>query len=156
MNISTFAATRGSQNIINDDPFSIELERLDVFDVANVGVEQNSFMNDVLDEKKSLLDDGKLMRKLMRLDEFTADVEVKVIPKTKVKKQQRKTKVVRRHNVDDDDEELMEEVTENANPGPNEDEGRADEEATDEEIPVDELEEVNHNLVSFFVSISQF
>lgn len=137
LNISSHGINKAAASI-SDDPYGIELDRLDIFDNSD----KNPFMTDIIESKKSLIDDAKLMRKFLRLDEFALITE----PKEKIvnKPNKGKQKKVRKHNVDDDDNDEIDDVNANENvaTGNNEDEGKADEEMTDEEIQVDELEEV--------------
>lgn len=132
---SATAAQVAVANSFNDDPFSIELEHLDVFDI----VDNSKFMDDVIATKKSLFEEAILMRKMMRLDELTIEEEKS---ESGLKKQTKtpKAKKTRRRNIDDEDVDEVE--GEGANNDATE-AGKGDEEDSDEEEIVEEdVEEV--------------
>lgn len=132
---SATAAQVAVANSFNDDPFSIELEHLDVFDI----VDNSKFMDDVITTKKSLFEEALLMRKMMRLDELTIEEEKS---ESGLKKQAKtpKAKKARSRNIDDEDVDEVE--GEGANNDATE-AGKGDEEDSDEEEIVEEdVEEV--------------
>lgn len=155
MNTSLSAMQASAASSFNDDPYSIELDKLDVFNI----VENDQFMGLVIEAKKNLIEEAKVMRRLFQLDTFSLDSE-KVVPnkskeqQQKVKSKSKETKKVRRRIVDDEDDEMIEiEMNANTEGAPNKDAGehnKADDEESEEEEPLEEeLEEVIYLLICF-------
>lgn len=139
----------------NDRPFEIELERLDLFESDETNA-NNEMLNLVIEARKNLLEEAEVMRKMMRLDEFTID--------HKAQKNQKSKKIIKK-SIGNTYEDHMEEITDLTANEPNvginnEDEvesNRLDEEATDEEEMIeDELEEVKFASMLIMILIKCF
>lgn len=158
---SSTAATTMLMDSNNDDPYSLKLERLDILNIDDT----STFMTDVIEQRKSLYDDARLMTRLLGLDQYSdtindGDGELR---KKKIKAKKKKT-IIRRYNIDDDDDDqptLVGDIIERndqtvVNKTKTKQEGEAttdddDDDDNDEELAnPDSMEEDNDYMDSYF------
>lgn len=157
---SSTAATTMLMDSNNDDPYSLKLERLDILNIDDT----STFMTDVIEQRKSLYDDARLMTRLLGLDQYSdtindGDGELR---KKKIKAKKKKT-IIRRYNIDDDDDQptLVGDIIERNDPTvvdktKTKQEGEAttdddDDDDNDEELAnPDSMEEDNDYMDSYF------
>lgn len=127
------AATRAinTNAPVNEDPFSIELSQLDVYDVA----EDETFMKNAVKAKKALIEESKSMRTIFQLDQHLKSSDDSVLLK-RIKRLARKKPVkVRHHSGDGEDNN-------------SDDPDAGDEEGDEEEAQVEEdVEEVGSSFI---------
>ena len=108
------AATQSMPSMMNDsinldDPYSLKLERLDILNMDD----SNPFMQQIIEQRKNLLDDSRIMIRLLGLDHFIDNddddderLRRKKMKAKKLAEKKKKTATVvrRRYNIDDDDD----------------------------------------------------
>lgn len=139
-----------SSNISNlnqqEDPYSIELDRPDISNLT----ENKLFMEKVIEAKKSLLDNAKLMRNMLNLDQLTTDEDFRINIKLQKDTNKNKQKPSDKDKKSNDDE-LLDDVNDKA------EENKFDEEAADEEEEeeqIDDNDEVNIYRKEMFILLN--
>ncbi|UXI19976.1 hypothetical protein NH340_JMT05919 [Sarcoptes scabiei] len=151
MNKHKFIAASSSSSLMNqsnrglsinpqEDPYAIELDHLDVLDL----IEDDAYLNEVVEFKKGLLNDSILMRKMFSLDVLSREEN-----SSENRSFRKHSKSVKKHEDVDEIQDIVTVDEENVNV----DEKLKDEEMSedeDEEIPMDEIEEDNDYMESHF------
>lgn len=125
---------------LQEDPYSLELNRPDV---SNLN-ENKLFMEKVIEAKKSLLDNAKLMRNMLNLDQLTTDEYFRINIKRQKETNENKQKP---SDKDKKPNELLDDINDKAEENKFEEEA-ADEEEEEEQI--DDNDEVTKKNILFY------